>query len=213
MKRLIVAQLLVLVLAGCDTGGLRGNGHLTTEQPPVTPFTNIDVSGSFHVDWRSGPPSASLTVDENLKDYVEVRVTGKTLQASITRTLRPSHPIKLALTSQSLESASLSGASRFNGHQLAGARFALETSGASRVTLDGSVGTLIASLTGASELRAESLQAKTIEMSVTGAGDARVNVNDTLKVSITGAGKVEYTGNPAHIEREITGAGSIKRRD
>src|SRR2546430_11434980 len=49
--------------------------------------------------------------------------------------------------------------------------------------------------------RSESLQTKAAELSVTGAGDARVAVSDTLKVSITGAGKVEYLGNPPHIER------------
>ena len=57
------------------------------------------------------------------------------------------------------------------------------------------------------------LDRKTAELSVTGAGDARVAVSDTLKVSITGAGKVEYIGNPPHIEREITGAGSIRKRE
>jgi hypothetical protein len=67
-------------------------------------------------------------------------------------------------------------------------------------------------MTGASDLRAESLQTKSAQLSVTGAGDARIAVRDTLKVSITGAGKVEYIGNPPHIEREITGAGSIRPR-
>jgi len=77
------------------------------------------------------------------------------------------------------------------------------------VILDGAVDELVANMTGASDLRAEALQTKIAELSVTGAGDARVAVSDTLKVSITGAGKVEYIGNPPHIEREITGAGSI----
>jgi hypothetical protein len=80
------------------------------------------------------------------------------------------------------------------------------------VTLDGAVDELVASMTGASDLRAESLQTKIAELSVTGAGNARIAVSDTLKVSITGAGKVEYMGNPPHIEREITGAGSIRPR-
>jgi len=57
------------------------------------------------------------------------------------------------------------------------------------------------------------LQTKMAELSVTGAGDARVAVSDALKVSITGAGKVEYIGNPPHLEREITGAASIRKRE
>ena len=47
-------------------------------------------------------------------------------------------------------------------------------------------------MTGASKLSAESLQTERAELSLTGASKAEVNVTDTLKVSITGAGKVIY---------------------
>ena len=141
------------------------------------------------------------------------KVRDKVLHVRTTRSVRPTHSIKLELTSKALEGASFSGASRLNAHQLSGPKFYLETTGASNVVLDGAVDELVANMTGASDLRAESLQTKIAELSVTGAGDARVAVSDTLKVSITGAGKVEYIGNPAHIEREITGAGSIRKRE
>ena len=68
-------------------------------------------------------------------------------------------------------------------------------------------------MTGASQLAADGLQAKTTEISTTGAGDAEVAVTDALKVVITGAGKVTYSGNPATINKKITGAGSIRHRD
>jgi hypothetical protein len=38
-------------------------------------------------------------------------------------------------------------------------------------------------------------------------------VTDTLKVVITGAGKVTYSGNPPTIKKQITGAGSIRPKD
>ena len=144
--------------------------------------------------------------------YVEMEVRDKVLHVRTTRSVRPTHSIRLALTSNALEGASFSGASRLDAHKLSGPKFYLETTGASNVTLDGAVDELVANMTGASDLRAEALQTKIAELSVTGAGDARISVSDTLKVSITGAGKVEYIGNPPHIEREITGAGSIRPR-
>src|SRR6266496_2087199 len=193
MKKHIFAVGLLFALAGCDIGGIRGNGHLITEQRKFDPFINIETGGAFRVEWHSGAPSASITVDENLMQYVEMEVRGKVLHVRTTRSVRPTHSIKLELTSNALEGASFSGASRLNAHQLSGAKFYLETTGASNVTLDGAVDELVANMTGAS--------------------DARVAVSDTLKVSITGAGKVEYIGNPPHIEREITGAGSIRKRE
>ncbi len=213
MMKNVFAAVFVFALASCDIGGLRGNGHIVTEQRNVDPFVNVETGGAFRVDWRNDAPSASITVDENLMQYVEMEVRDKVLHVRTTRSVRPTHSIKLTLTSNALEGASFSGASRMNAHQLSGAKFYLETTGASNVTLDGVVDELVANMTGASDLRAESLKTKMAELSVTGAGDARVAVSDTLKVSITGAGKVEYTGNPPHIEREITGAGSIRKRE
>jgi len=212
MKKHIFAVGLLFAFAGCDIGGIRGNGHLVSEQRNVDPFVNVETGGAFRVEWNSGVPSASITVDENLMQYVEMEVRDRVLHVRTTRSVRPTRSIRLALTSNALEGASFSGASRLDAHQLSGPKFYLETTGASNVTLDGAVDELVANMTGASDLRAEALRTKIAELSVTGAGDARIAVSDTLKVSITGAGKVEYIGNPPHIEREITGAGSIRPR-
>ncbi|MGE5208100.1 MAG: GIN domain-containing protein, partial [Alphaproteobacteria bacterium] len=97
--------------------------------------------------------------------------------------------------------------------QLSGPSFALESKGASEVFLDGNINRLLVDMTGASQLAARGLQTKTAEISTTGAGDADINVSETLKVIITGAGKVTYSGNPAQIQRNITGAGSIRHKD
>jgi hypothetical protein len=212
MKKHIFTVGLLFALAGCDIGGIRGNGQVVSEQRNVDSFVNVETGGAFRVEWNSGAPSATITVDENLMQYVEMEVRDKVLHVRTTRSVRPTHSIRLALTSNALEGASFSGASRLDAHKLSGPKFYLETTGASNVTLDGAVDELVANMTGASDLRAEALQTKIAELSVTGAGNARISVSDTLKVSITGAGKVEYIGNPPHIEREITGAGSIRPR-
>ena len=38
-------------------------------------------------------------------------------------------------------------------------------------------------------------------------------VSDTLRVSIAGAGDVDYYGNPQTIEKHVTGVGSIQHKD
>jgi hypothetical protein len=57
------------------------------------------------------------------------------------------------------------------------------------------------------------LQTKTATISSTGASHAEVNVSQSLKVSITGAGKVVYSGTPAKVEKHISGAGSIHSKN
>ena len=89
----------------------------------------------------------------------------------------------------------------------------MESKGASEVSLDGKIDRLLVDMTGASQLSADGLQTKTAEISTTGAGDADITVSETLKVVITGAGKVTYSGNPVTIQKSITGAGSVRRKD
>jgi hypothetical protein len=124
----------------------------------------------------------------------------------------PTHGIKVVISSPTRTAARIRGAVRLTAKQLTGPKFALEASGASRVSLDGNVNELLADMTGASRLDASGLQTKIAEISTTGAGDVEIAVAETLKVSITGAGKVSYSGNPT-IEKHIVGAGSIRRRE
>src|SRR5205807_9997689 len=120
MKKNIFAVRLLFALAGCDIGGIRGNGHVVSEQRNVDAFVNVETGGAFRVEWKSGSPSASITVDENLMQYVDMKVRDKVLHVRTTRSVRPTHSIRLALASKALEGASFSGASRSNAHQLRG---------------------------------------------------------------------------------------------
>jgi uncharacterized protein YjbI with pentapeptide repeats len=120
--------------------------------------------------------------------------------------------MKVKLSSSSLTGARLTGAVRLSGTRLSGKGFYLEGTGATRVTVDGVVNELIATMSGASRLDAESLQVKLAELSISGAGKAEVSASETLKVAISGAGKVTYNGNPT-VEKHISGAGSIRKRD
>jgi hypothetical protein len=96
--------------------------------------------------------------------------------------------------------------------KVTGKGFYVEGTGATRVTVDGTVNELMATMSGASKLDAESLQAETVELSIAGAGKAEVAASKILKVAISGAGKVTYTGNPT-VEKRISGAGSVRQRD
>ncbi|MGH8162958.1 MAG: head GIN domain-containing protein [Rhodanobacteraceae bacterium] len=207
-------SLLVLFSAGCDWHRIRGNGHVVTDQRRVSPFSRVDAGGFYELEWHPGAPSCSLTTDENLLSHITTRTEGDQLKIEMERgPLAPSDGIKVVITSPSLNQAELSGAVEFTASQLSGATFALETSGAAKVTLSGKVNRLLASLTGASKLMAADLPAEVVELSVTGAGKANVTASNSLRAAITGAGKVTYGGNPKSVEKKITGAGKIEPRD
>jgi hypothetical protein len=203
------------LLSACDVVGIRGSGNVITDARAVTDFDEIDVSGGVHVQWRSGPPSLAINTDDNLAPLIETRVDGHVLivRKRTHENLRPTHHINVIITSPRLNGASLSGAVDLNASGLTGPKLFVRASGASDITLDGNVDELLVDLTGASDLRAQDLKTRSAEMSTTGAASARVNVSETLRVSITGAGDVTYYGTPKTIEKHVTGAGSIHHKD
>jgi len=215
MRKIPIVSLAVCVLlvAGCHLPGIRGNGQIKTEERPIAAFSNLDAAGAFEIEWQNGSPALRITTDANLLPYIENDVSGDTLHLRTREHVWPTHGIKLVISSPTRTGGRMRGAVKLTVKQLSGPIFALESKGASEVTLDGSIGRLLVDMTGASQLAAEELQAKTAEISTTGAGDADVTVSDTLKVVITGAGKVTYSGNPPTIKKQITGAGSIRHKD
>ena len=203
----------VALVVGCHWVGVRGNGNIKTDQRTISAFANIDAGGAFIIEWQNGAPTLSITTDENLFSYIDSNVSGDTLHLHTRDQIWPTHGIKVVISSPTRSGAKISGAVRLTATQLAGPEFAFQSTGAARVTLDGSVDELLADMTGASELKANALQTKTAEISTTGAADAEISVSETLKVTITGAGNVSYYGAPKIVEKHITGAGNIKHKD
>jgi hypothetical protein len=215
MRKILIVLLAgcVALVVGCHLPGIRGNGRIKTEERPIATFANVDASGAFEIEWQNGAPAVRVTTDENLLPHIENNVSEDTLHLRSREHLWPTHGIKVVISSPTRAGGKIRGAVKLTVKQLSGPIFALEAKGASEVSLDGSVDRLLVDMTGASQLAAAGLQAKTAEISTTGAGDAEVEVTDTLKVVITGAGKVTYSGNPPTIKKQITGAGSIRHKD
>jgi len=215
MKKLTIVFLAacVVLAAGCRWVGIRGNGHIKTDDRTISAVANIDAGGAFQIEWKSGAPALSITTDENLLPYIDNHISGDTLRLRTHEQIWPTHGIKVVISSPIRAGAKLSGAVKLTATQIAEPKFALESTGAAHVNLDGSIDELLADMTGASDLNAKGLQTKTAEISTTGAADAEIAVSETLKVAITGAGKVSYSGNPKTIEKHVSGAGSIRHKD
>lgn len=215
MRKILIVLLAgcVLLVVGCHLPGIRGNGQIKTEERSIATFADVDASGAFEIEWQNGPSAVRIATDENLLSYVETNVSSDTLHLRTREHVWPTHGIKVVISSPTRAGGKIRGAVKLTVKQLSGPIFALESKGASEVSLDGSIERLLVDMTGASQLAAAGLQAKTAEISTTGAGDADVAVTDALKVVITGAGKVTYSGNPPTIKKQVTGAGSIHRKD
>jgi hypothetical protein len=81
--------------------------------------------------------------------------------------------------------------------------------GSGEITLEGSCNNHSIKIRGSGNLHSYNMESKQTQVKVSGSGDARVNVNQKLNVTIEGSGKVVYKGSPIK-EINILGSGSVK---
>ena len=88
----------------------------------------------------------------------------------------------------------------------------LTGSGALKATLGGKVVDQEIAISGAGEVRADSLASENARVAVSGAGSVVLRVEKTLRAAISGAGSVEYYGDP-EVRQQVSGVGRVKRRE
>jgi hypothetical protein len=88
----------------------------------------------------------------------------------------------------------------------------VEGSGALKADVAGQVDNEHVSISGAGTYRAERLRATEATVSVSGVGNVVVNVERKLRANISGAGLIEYVGEPQVVE-SVSGIGRVRRRD
>lgn len=154
-------------------------------------FTNVKEAFCF---FCGGFRTSALTIDITAPTLDEVDLSG----ASRAQLDKIPNDLKLKT----------SGASEIEIAQLNGS-LATDESGASRVTILKGQGTkLVAKLSGASYLEADSYDVKDAVISESGASHGYVNVESTLDVDLSGVSKVYYLGQP-QITSKLSGASKV----
>jgi len=229
------AAVAALLLARCSviTGpSVTGSGNLVTKQYPFTNFTGVSAGSVFDVTVKPGTtPGVSLTVDDNLVEYLDVSTSGDRLNLRLkSNTNVRNATLKAVVTVPELTSLDLSGASK---GRLEGCRSAkkldIDVSGASRLegdlesgdmhmglsgashaSLKGTAGNLRLNVSGASHADLEELQIKDANVDVDGASHATVHPSGNLQARASGASSVQYAGQPANVDKQTSGASSVR---
>src|SRR5437868_5404101 len=111
MKNLRIALLPgLLLIVGCHVGGIMGSGHVVTDTRPVADFSEIEADGGFRIEWKSGPPSLTITTDDNLLQYISNENVDHRLRLHSRGNLWPSHHINVVISSTTRSGAKLTGA-------------------------------------------------------------------------------------------------------
>jgi hypothetical protein len=85
-------------------------------------------------------------------------------------------------------------------------------SGASTMNVTGSGQDLISEVSGASDLKLDNFTVGNVDIEVSGASDAVVNMDGTLNATVSGASSLYYIGSPVMGDIDISGASSVQQK-
>lgn len=232
IPKAVAIVLFFLFLSACDTLQYKkGNGEIVVKTHYPDDFDEIVINGNYEIFLEKGnEPKVVINVDENLVEYIEVESFQGILSITSTKNIRSKEEIKIFITYRNIERISNSGASAlFTESQLVSEKLNLTLSGAGMIEMDLDVSTLeinllgagyirlkgsannqVIRMTGAGGLDAYELESTDCDISISGVGGAKVNVSGTLIASVSGIGGIRYQGNPAHVNRKVSGIGQIR---
>ena len=204
---------------GSSTGGSgeKGSGVEKSEIRQIPPFTKIHAEGAgvLDVDVKPGNAGGTLeiAIDDNLLGFITTDVVDGVLEISQTVSLSPKMRTRVKVAVPALESIHLEGANTLNLVIESSNPLELHMEGAGRVKASGKVGAFSVHSEGAGSVDAGELVSPDVEVTIEGAGKARVHATQSLKGHIAGAGRISYIGDPKTVEKRIEGIGRIGKAD
>jgi len=119
--------------------------------------------------------------------------------------------VELAKISASNVVFGVSGSSKVTG-DIEAKNMELEVSGASTVQLKGSAVSMAADVSGSSVLKLADLEVENASVTLSGASNATINLDESLDAKLSGSSRLVYIGEPVLGTMDITGASTLKKK-
>lgn len=195
--------------AGADDC-IQGSGVEKTEERALPAFSKLDISGHFRVEITSQRSQRfELRGDDNIVPHITTSVVDRHLKVGADEGICPKTDLVLRIDVETLESLRANGAQEITVTAVKSPEFHLSVSGVEGATLSGETGLFEAELAGAGSLDAKALQAETVDVAISGSGEADVYASKKLSAKIMGMGEIRYYGDPADVDKQILGLGSV----
>jgi putative autotransporter adhesin-like protein len=219
-----------LNLVACNPG-VDGNGDREDESRSVAAFSRIRSDCELDVQVVQGDEqSLTVSLDSNLLDLVETRVSGDTLfvklKDQVDQTVDGPHVL---ITVPQLTAAKLAGSGsmtlaldnpaqpidlylsgsgdlRFNGTTAALGAY---LSGSGDIRLEGETSDADLKLSGSGSIRGQRLAASSAAIELSGSGDVSATVEESVSVSLSGSGQIDLFGTAKLDGYHDTGSGEI----
>lgn len=219
MKQTTLVVLLIvtgLVLWGCKFHGrgIAGSGVRKSEQRDLKSFRTIDTTGAYEIDITcQKPASFEIEADDNILPLIKTEVRDGILFVNSDESYHSSKPVALRINLPDVAGVTSRGAGKIGIADANSDNLKLESMGAASIDAAGKAKSVVISSTGAGKIDASKLQAEKAGVEVKGAAKVEVYASEQLDVTVSGAGRVTYSGNPKIVHKNVSGIGSVSEKE
>lgn len=231
--RTLIAAFSFIFLASC-AAITTDHGPVKTEDRKTAVFSSIKASGAVEIDYTTGT-AASVIIEapadilpliqtevkegvlcisnkddiQNLKQPVKIHIQSAELN-KVKMTGACSFDLKSPLNNTNFD-IDLSGASSFYG-TIYNTETKIDMTGASVAEIGGITNLLTIKASGASSLNASKLSSIHADVEANGASNTSLSADSSLQAKASGASSISYSGNPVQIDKQSSGASTIKKK-
>lgn len=196
--------------------GDRDRGEDTSQTVAAADFDRINVAGVFDLNITvGGDYSVTLSGKEedlarttaNVEDGVLVLDTNERDEDGKRRFVK--HGVTATISMPALNAVDAAGVVEGDIKGINAENFSADISGVGEIDLEGTCGALVADVSGVGELDAENLKCRSVNVEVSGVGEAKVYASESVDAEIAGVGSIEIYGSPANVSKSATPFGRI----
>ena len=191
-----------------------GSGNVVDRGFDISDFTILDVTDGFNVNVVSGAHyTVTLSVDENIVDYLSVYKRSNTLMIGLKPGGYTNVNLKADIVMPSLRGVTLHDGSHcvINGFNSEN-DVEITLSDGSGITMSGSVGNLRVDATDGSQINLSSLHAEDASVTFSSGSHGSVYASGRLDVDLRDGSHLDYYGNPALGNIRTSGGASLTPR-
>lgn len=196
-----------------DIGSVKGSGQTGSTVRDISGFKAVDVGGIFEVEITAQKNfEVEIEADDNLLPFISTEVVNGTLKIETEKRLKTENPIKIRISAPEINNLDVSGVATVTLNNVSSQTLTIDASGASKLAINGSSTNFNVDTSGATKVDAAELTVNDASVDASGASHVNVHVTGRLNAEASGASKVLYTGTPASIDKDVSGAANVSAR-
>lgn len=188
-----------------------GASNVTSESRDVSGFDEVELRGVGNLSInQTGSEFMMVEAQESVLPKIKTEVVNNRLiiGPEPNTSIQTTQPINYTLTVKDLNALKVSGSGDVQAQGISTDELAVTMSGTADVKISGEADSQEIDISGTGDYQAEDLESKEVKVDVGGTGSAIVNVSDELDAKVSGAGSVEYVGDPT-VQQDVSGTGEV----